>query len=253
MLAKRIVPCLDIDNGRVVKGVNFVDLRDAGDPVTLSKRYNDEGADEIVLLDISATHEGRQTMLDVVANIARQVFVPLTVGGGIASIEHAKKLLRSGADKVSVNSAAVRNPQLISELAAEFGSQAVVLAIDARLAEQKWEVTVNGGRVGTGLDAVEWAKQGVALGTGEILLTSMDADGVKTGFDLPLTSAIVEAVNVPVIASGGAGSQEHFLELFQSTGAHAALAASVFHFGTIEIPKLKEFLDLNQIVIRRTQ
>lgn len=252
MLAKRIVPCLDVDNGRVVKGVNFLNLRDAGDPVELAKRYNDEGADEIVILDISATHEGRQTMIEVVAKIAEQVFVPLTVGGGISTVEHAKQLLRSGADKVGVNSAAVRNPQLIRGLADNFGSQAVVLAVDARRKDSSWEVTVNGGRITTDLDAIKWIEQGVGLGAGEILLTSMDADGAKSGFDFPLNQAILHAVDVPVIASGGAGTKEHFLELFQKTKAHAALAASVFHFRTIEIPDLKEYLHTNEITIRRT-
>ncbi|QYK53607.1 MAG: imidazole glycerol phosphate synthase subunit HisF [Fimbriimonadaceae bacterium] len=252
MLAKRIIPCLDVDNGRVVKGVNFVNLRDAGDPVELAKRYNDEGADEIVLLDISATHEGRQTMLDVVAKIAEQVFIPLTVGGGISTVEQAKKLLRSGADKIGVNSAAVRNPQLIRELADNFGSQAVVLAVDARRKASAWEVTVNGGRIATDLDAIEWIERGVVLGAGEILLTLMDADGAKSGFDFPLNQTILNAVDVPVIASGGAGTKEHFLNLFQQTSTHAALAASVFHFGEIKIPDLKEYLSANKITVRRT-
>lgn len=252
MLAKRIIPCLDIDNGRVVKGVNFVNLRDAGDPVELAKRYNDEGADEIALLDINATHEGRETMVEVVAKIAEQVFVPLTVGGGISTVNQAKQLLYSGADKVAVNSAAVWNPLLIRELADHFGSQAVVLAVDARRKKSGWEVTVNGGRIATDLNAVEWIERGVALGAGEILLTSMDADGVKTGFDLPLNQAALDAVGVPIIASGGAGTKEHFCELFQQTKCHAALAASVFHFGSIEISDLKSYLEVNEIPVRRT-
>lgn len=252
MLAKRIVPCLDVADGRVVKGVNFVGLRDAGDPVELARRYSDDGADEIVFLDISATAEGRGTMVDVVENTAREVFVPLTVGGGIGDVAQAKRLLRAGADKVSVNSAAVRRPELVTELAQEFGSQAVVLAIDALRCRDSWTVTVDGGRTETGRDALDWALEAAHRGAGEILLTSMDKDGVKSGFDLPLTRAMVDRVPVPVVASGGAGSREHFLEVFKETGCHAALAASVFHFGEIEIPKLKEYLVQNGITARRT-
>lgn len=243
MLAKRIIPCLDVRDGRVVKGVNFVNIRDAGDPVELAKYYSDQGADEIVFLDITATHEQRKTVADVVRETAEQVFVPLTVGGGIRTVDDFAKLLRAGADKISVNSAAVRDKTLISKAADIFGSQCVVLAIDAKTRpDGGFEVVINGGRVWTGLDAVEWAKEAEQLGAGEILLTSMDADGTKAGFDLAMTKAITDAVNIPVIASGGCGSLAHFEEVFRETGADAALAASLFHFGELTVPQVKEYL-----------
>lgn len=248
-LAKRIIPCLDVHAGRVVKGVNFVNLRDAGDPVEAAGAYDEAGADELVFLDISATHEERAILLEVVAQVAERVFIPLTVGGGVRSLEDARRLLLAGADKVSVNSAAVKHPGLIQELADHFGSQAVVLAIDARWKGDFPEVHIAGGRIPTGLHAVEWAVKGVELGAGEILLTSMDQDGTKAGYDLKLTRMVAEAVNVPVIASGGAGRMEHFLEAFLAK-ADAALAASVFHFGEISIPKLKEFLAQRGLEVR---
>ena len=251
MLAKRIIPCLDVRDGRVVKGVNFVNIRDAGDPVELAKFYSDQGADEIVFLDITATSDGRATVADVVERTAAQVFVPLTVGGGIRTLDDFQQLLRAGADKISVNSAAVADPDLISRAAARFGSQCVVLAIDARRREDgSYEVVVAGGRKPTGLDAVEWAKRGEALGAGEILLTSMDADGTKAGFDLPMTAAITRAVGIPVIASGGCGSLEHFAQVFEQTGCDAALAASLFHFGELTVPQVKEFLNGRGIAVR---
>ncbi len=251
MLAKRIIPCLDVRDGRVVKGVNFVNIRDAGDPVELAKYYSDQGADEIVFLDITATSDNRETVADVVERTAAQVFVPLTVGGGIRTLEDFRLLLRAGADKISVNSAAVADPTLISRAAERFGSQCVVLAIDARSrGNGTWEVVVAGGRKPTGLDAVEWAKRGQALGAGEILLTSMDTDGTKTGFDLPLTRAVTQAVPIPVIASGGCGSLEHFAQVFEQTGCDAALAASLFHFGELTVPQVKEFLKGRGLPVR---
>ncbi len=251
MLAKRIIPCLDVRDGRVVKGVNFVNIRDAGDPVELAKYYSDQGADEIVFLDITATSDERKTVVDVVARTASQVFVPLTVGGGIRTLEDFQQLLRAGADKISVNSAAVKDPTLISMAAEHFGSQCVVLAIDAKgRGNGTWEVVTAGGRIPTGLDAVEWAKQGVALGAGEILLTSMDADGTKAGFDLPFTKAVADAVSVPVIASGGCGALEHFAQVFDATGCDAALAASLFHFGELTVPQVKEYLKSRDIPVR---
>ena len=249
MLTKRIIPCLDVDGGRVVKGVNFINLRDAGDPVELAKRYNDEGADELVFLDITASSDNRETMIDVVARTAQQVFIPLTVGGGIRSVADARKILHAGADKVSVNTAAVRRPELLRELSEEFGSQAVVLAIDARRSASGWNVFTAGGRHDEGIDAVRWAEQGDALGAGEILLTSMDTDGVQGGFDLALTNEVREATRVPVIASGGAGSLEDFCDVLQI--ADAALAASVFHFGTLTIAELKKFLANQHMAVRR--
>ncbi|MCD7803375.1 MAG: imidazole glycerol phosphate synthase subunit HisF [Clostridiales bacterium] len=252
MLAKRIIPCLDVRDGRVVKGVNFVNIRDAGDPVELATYYSDQGADEIVFLDITATHEARKTVADVVERTAAQVFVPLTVGGGIRTLEDFQLLLRAGADKISVNSAAVKNPALISQAAERFGSQCVVLAIDARRRpEGGFEVVVAGGRIPTGLDAVEWAKEGERLGAGEILLTSMDADGTKAGFDLELTRAVTQAVRIPVIASGGCGSLAHFAEVFRETDCDAALAASLFHFGELTVPQVKEYLRTQDIPVRR--
>lgn len=251
MLAKRIIPCLDVRDGRVVKGVNFVNIRDAGDPVELAKFYSDQGADEIVFLDITATSEVRDTVVDVVERTAEQVFVPLTVGGGIRSLEDFQRLLRAGADKISVNSAAVRDPSLIARAAELFGSQCVVLAIDARSrGDGTWEVVTAGGRNPTGLEAVEWAREGQRLGAGEILLTSMDADGTKAGFDLPLTRAVTQAVTIPVIASGGGGNLEHFTEVFEETDCDAALAASLFHFGELSVPQVKEFLRRWNIPVR---
>ena len=251
MLAKRIIPCLDVSDGRVVKGVNFVNIRDAGDPVALAKFYSDQGADEIVFLDITATSDKRDTVADVVERTASQVFVPLTVGGGIRTLEDFQRLLRAGADKISVNSAAVEDPTLISRAAERFGSQCVVLAIDARKrTDGTFEVVTAGGRTPTGLDAVEWAQQGEALGAGEILLTSMDADGTKAGFDLEMTRSVTQAVSIPVIASGGCGTQEHFAQVFQETGCDAALAASLFHFGELTVPQVKDFLRGKNIPVR---
>ena len=251
MLAKRIIPCLDVRDGRVVKGVNFVNIRDAGDPVELAKFYSDQGADEIVFLDITATSDARDTVADVVEQTAAQVFVPLTVGGGIRTLEDFQRLLRAGADKISVNSAAVKDNTLIARAAKRFGSQCVVLAIDARLRPEGWyEVVVAGGRTPTGVDAVEWARRGQELGAGEILLTSMDADGTKAGFDLEMTRAVANAVSIPVIASGGCGSMEHFAQVFEETGCDAALAASLFHFGELTVPQVKEFLRGRNIPVR---
>ena len=251
MLTKRIIPCLDVKEGRVVKGTNFVGLRDAGDPVERAAAYDLEEADELVFLDITATYEERKTMLDVIRRTAAEVFMPLTVGGGINSVEDIRNTLRAGADKTYLNSAAVKNPKLIADGAKLFGSQCIVLAIDAKkVGEGKWEVYVAGGRKPTGLDAVEWAKKGVALGAGEILLTSMDADGTKNGYDIPLTKAISSAVNVPVIASGGAGSLEDFYEVLTEGGADAVLAASVFHFKTFTIRQVKEYLKSRGIEVR---
>ena len=251
MHTKRIIPCLDVKEGRVVKGTNFVGLRDAGDPVERAAAYDLEGADELVFLDITATFEERKAMLDVIKKTAGQVFMPLTVGGGISSVEDIRKALRAGADKTSLNSAAVKNPQLIAEGAKLFGSQCIVLAIDARrVGDHKWEVYVQGGRKPTGLDAVEWAKQGVALGAGEILLTSMDADGTKNGYDVELTKAITSAVNVPVIASGGAGKLEDFYEVLVEGGADAVLAASLFHYKELSIAEVKGYLRSKGIEVR---
>lgn len=251
MLAKRIIPCLDVKEGRVVKGTNFVGLRDAGDPVELARAYSDMGADEIVFLDITATSDGRATVADVVERTAGQVFVPLTVGGGIRTLEDFRLLLRAGADKISVNSAAVDDPTLISRAAERFGSQCVVLAVDARIREDGgYEVVVHGGRKPTGLDAVEWVKRGQELGAGEILLTSMDADGTKAGFDLPMLQAVTRAVHIPVIASGGCGSLEHFAQVFEETDCDAALAASLFHFGELTVPQVKEYLRTQGIPVR---
>src|SRR6202051_1587870 len=244
MLVKRIIPCLDRTGGRVVKGVNFVNLRDAGDPVELAARYNKQGADELVFLDITASSDGRDTMVDVVARTAREVFIPLTVGGGIRTVGDARRILHAGADKVSVNTAAVRRPELISELSCELGAQAVVLAIDARQRlDGGWNVFTRGGRDDEGLDALEWAKRGEALGAGEILLTSMDTDGVQTGFDCPLTRTVSRATHIPVIASGGAGTPEHFVRVLTEGEAAAALAASVFHYGAYTGDDLKEGLN----------
>lgn len=251
MLTKRIIPCLDIRDGRVVKGVNFVDIRDAGDPVEAAVMYNTAGADELVLLDINASHEKRGTMLDVVARVAEQVFIPFTVGGGISSVDQIRDLLRLGADKVSINSPALRNPDFIEEAAMRFGSQCVVVAIDVkRRDESGWDVYVNGGRVNTGKDALEWAREAVRRGAGEILLTSMDADGVGEGYDLEVTRAVADAVAVPVIASGGAGTMAHFRDALTMGGADAALAATLFHFRIMEIMDLKRYLAGEGIPVR---
>ena len=251
MYAKRIIPCLDVKNGRVVKGVSFVNLRDAGDPVECAAAYDKAGADELVLLDITATHEGRSTMIDIVERVANSVFIPFTVGGGIKSVDDFKELLRAGADKISVNSAAVRNPQLINETAYKFGSQCVVCAIDAKRNGNGWEVYLNGGRIPTGIDAVKWAKEAYERGAGEILLTSMDCDGQKKGYDNELNRAVSESVGIPVIASGGAGKMEHFKDAFTKGKADAVLAASLFHFREIGIPELKGYLAENGIPVRR--
>jgi cyclase len=248
MLAKRIIPCLDVADGRVVKGVNFVDLRDAGDPVELAARYNEQGADELVFLDVAATVENRTTLVELVARTAREVFIPLTVGGGIRSVDDAKAVIRAGADKVSINSAAVWRPELIRDLSEEFGCQAVVLAIDARRDGEMWRVFTKGGRQAEELDVIEWAQRAEQLGAGEILLTSMDADGVQTGFDIALTSAVRSAVRVPVIASGGAGALEDFSTILKV--ADAALAASVFHFGTLSIAEVKAHVTQSGIAVR---
>ena len=248
MLAKRIIPCLDVANGRVVKGVNFVDLRDAGDPVELAARYNEQGADELVFLDVAATVENRTTLVELVARTARQVFIPLTVGGGIRSVDDAKVVIRAGADKVSINSAAVWRPELIRELSEEFGCQAVVLAIDARRDGEMWRVFTKGGRQAEELDVIEWSQRAEQLGVGEILLTSMDADGVQTGFDIALTSAVRSVVRVPVIASGGAGALGDFSTILKV--ADAALAASVFHFGTLSVAEVKAHVAQSGIAVR---
>ncbi len=247
--AKRIIPCLDVKDGRVVKGVNFVGLRDAGDPVEVAKRYNEEGADELTFLDIGASHEGRDTIVDIVEKVAKEVFIPLTVGGGIRKLDDIYALLNVGCDKVSVNSAAVKRPELIDEGAKRFGAQCIVVAIDVKKTGDKYHVYLNGGRVDTGIDAIAWAKEAVERGAGEILLTSMDTDGTKAGFDLPITRAISELVNVPVIASGGAGTMEHMKEAFEN-GADAALAASIFHYREIDIMELKHYLSENGIPVR---
>ena len=252
MLTKRIIPCLDVKEGRVVKGTNFVGLRDAGDSVELAKRYDEERADELVFLDISASHEGRATMIEVAKNCAAQVFIPFTVGGGIRNIANMRALLKAGADKISVNTAAVENPNIISEGAKKFGSQCIVLAVDAKRRDDNsgWEVYTHGGRKNTEIDAIDWVKKAVGLGAGEILLTSMDADGTKDGYDIELTRAVSEAVHVPVIASGGAGTLEHFFKVLTEGKADAVLAASVFHYGKYSIRKVKEFLRIRGIEVR---
>jgi imidazole glycerol-phosphate synthase subunit HisF len=250
MLAKRIIPCLDVKDGRTVKGTNFVNLRDAGDAVELAKIYSEQGADELVFLDITATVEKRKTLAELVKKIAAEINIPFTVGGGINSVEDIEILLSSGADKVSINTSAVKNPQILADAAKNFGSQCVVLAIDAKQVENVWKVFLNGGRVATDLDAIVWAKRGVNLGAGEILLTSMNADGTRDGFEIELTRLVSESVNVPVIASGGAGSLEHFTEVFEQGKADAALAASIFHFREIEIPILKNYLRAQNIEVR---
>ena len=252
MLAKRIIPCLDVKDGRVVKGVNFVNFKDAGDPAELARFYSDQGADEIVFLDITASHEARATVADVVLRTARQVFVPLAVGGGIRSVEDFNTLLRAGADKISVNSAAVRDKTLIEKAADKFGSQCVVLAIDAKMKDDgSYEVYINGGRIPTGIDAVQWAMEGERLGAGEILLTSMDCDGTRAGFDIKMVKAVTAAVKIPVIASGGGGTLEHFKQVFQEADADAALAASLFHYGELSVQEVKDYLKQEGIAVRR--
>ncbi len=248
--AKRIIPCLDVDNGRVVKGVNFVGLRDAGDPVEVAKRYNDEGADEITFLDITASHEERDTIVHIVEEVAKEVFIPLTVGGGIRKLDDIYKLLNVGCDKVSINSAAIKNPDFINEGAQRFGSQCIVVAIDAKRTGDGWNIYLNGGRKDTGIDAIQWAKEAYDRGAGEILLTSMDADGTKAGFDNALNLAISSSINIPVIASGGAGTMEHIKDAFTKGGADAALAASIFHFKEIDIMDLKHYLQNENIPVR---
>lgn len=251
MLAKRIIPCLDVKDGRVVKGVNFVDIRDAGDPVELAKFYSDQGADEVVFLDITATSDARRSVVDVIEDTGKKVFVPLTVGGGIRTTEDFTEILRAGADKISVNSAAVKNPSLITEAAELFGSQCVVVAIDAKAKEEGgWEVYVAGGRTPTGLDLVEWARKAEELGAGELLVTSMDADGTKAGFDIPMLKAVTDAVSIPVIASGGAGCLKDFADVFREADVDAALAASLFHYGTLTVPQVKEYLRGQGIPVR---
>ncbi|OQX72835.1 MAG: imidazole glycerol phosphate synthase subunit HisF [Campylobacteraceae bacterium 4484_4] len=250
--AKRIIPCLDVDNGRVVKGVNFVGLRDAGDPVEVAKRYNEEGADELTFLDIGASHEGRDTIVDVVKKVAQEVFIPLTVGGGIRKLDDIYSLLNVGCDKVSINSAAIDRPDFINESAKRFGSQCIVVAIDAkRVSKENWNIFVHGGRKDTGIDAIEWAKEAYDRGAGELLVTSMDADGTKAGFDNELNRRINEVVNIPIIASGGAGTMEHIRDAFTVGLADAALAASIFHFKEIDIMDLKHYLLEQNIPVRR--
>ena len=253
MFTKRIIPCLDVKNGRVVKGVNFVDLKDAGDPVEIAKAYDKAGADEVVFLDITASSDQRGTVVDMVRKVAANVFIPFTVGGGIRTVDDFKMLLREGADKISINSSAINNPQLIGDAAQKFGSQCVVVAIDAkkRADGSGWNIYKNGGRIDVGIDAVEWAKKAESLGAGEILLTSMDCDGTKAGYDNELTRIIAENVDIPVIASGGAGNKEHFYDTLTEGKADAALAASLFHFNELKISDLKEYLDQRGISVRR--
>jgi len=254
MLTKRIIPCLDVDRGRVVKGVNFLNLRDAGDPVEVARRYEDAGADELVFLDISASHEGRQIMLDVVRRVSEQIFMPFTVGGGIRTLDDATRLIQAGAEKVSINSAAVKNPELVRQVARKFGSCATVVNIDPRRISHAgrivWEVHINGGRVPTGLEAVAWAREVEKLGAGEIVLTSMDADGTKNGYDIEMTRAVSEAVGIPVVASGGAGHPEHLYQVLTQGKADAALAASIFHYNEFSIPSTKEFLARRGVPVR---
>lgn len=254
-LAKRIIPCLDVDNGRVVKGVQFVDIRDAGNPVEVAKRYNEQGADEITFLDITATHQGRATTVNMVEEIAREVFIPLTVGGGIRSVEDIRVMLNAGADKVGINSAAVTNPEFVREASEKFGAQCIVVAIDAKKVSAegepgRWEIFTHGGRKSTGIDAVEWAIKMAAYGAGEILLTSMDQDGVKSGYDLGVTRAISDAVDIPVIASGGVGNLQHLVDGVVEGKADAVLAASIFHFGEYSVPEAKQFMASQGIEIR---
>lgn len=251
MLAKRIIPCLDVKNGRVVKGINFINLRDAGDPVELAQRYDEAGADEIVFLDITASHEKRKIMLDVARQTAEEVFIPFTVGGGLRSIEDIREILKAGADKISLNTSAVKNAKLISDSSKKFGSQCIVVAIDGKkIGKDKWIVYINGGRTKTDLDVVKWARQVEKLGAGEILLTSTDRDGTKLGYNIPLTRAVTSAVNIPVIASGGAGKPEHLLEVIEKADADAVLAASIFHYSEYAIKEIKKFLQKNGVIVR---
>lgn len=250
MLAKRIIPCLDVTAGRVVKGVNFVNITDVGDPVEIAKEYERQGADELVFLDITASHEGRDTLKEVVAGCAAEVFMPLTVGGGIRTVEDFRTILRAGADKISVNSSAVKDETLISRAADVFGSQCVVVAMDAKWKDGHWEIYINGGRIPTGLDAVEWATRAERLGAGELLITSMDADGTKDGYDIKMLDAVCREVNIPVIASGGAGCLDDFREVFEKTGSDAALAASLFHYNELKIRDVKEYLNESGIPVR---
>lgn len=250
MLKKRIIPCLDIKDGRTVKGINFVDIKDAGDPIELAKKYILEGADELVFLDITATNEKRKTLAELVEKIAKEINIPFTVGGGINTVEDAATIIKAGADKISINSAAVKNPSLIKEIADRFGSQAVVVAVDTKFENNDWFVYVNGGKVATGITTLDWVKQAAQLGAGEILLTSMNNDGTKQGFAIDITNAVSASINIPVIASGGAGTKEHFVEVFQNTKATGGLAASIFHFGEIPIPVLKQYLKEQNINIR---
>ena len=251
MLAKRIIPCLDVKDGRVVKGTKFLDLKDAGDPVELAKYYNKEGADELCFLDITASHEKRKTIIEIVQSVANQVFIPFTVGGGISEVEHMKNILRAGADKITINTSAIKNPDLIKEGARAFGSQCIVLAIDAKKQNSdKWDVYIKGGRENTGLDVIEWVKKAVSLGAGEILLTSMDADGTKAGYNIELTKRVVEAVNVPVIASGGAGKMSHIIDVFKKTNCDAALLASILHYKNVTIKQIKEEMEKGKLAVR---
>jgi len=250
MLKKRIIPCLDIKDGRTVKGINFVGIKDAGDPIELAKNYIKQGADELVFLDITATIENRSTLIDLVKRIAKEINIPFTVGGGISSVEDVSKLIEAGADKVSINSSAVKRPELITEIAETFGSQCVVVAIDTKCEDSEWKVFVNGGRKATGLNTVEWAQQVEEKGAGEILLTSMNNDGTKAGFAIDITDQVSSSINIPVIASGGAGSKEHFKNVFEQTKATGGLAASIFHYGEIPIPELKNYLKEQKIAIR---
>lgn len=251
MLAKRLVPCLDIKDGMVVKGTKFKDIKTVDDPVTLAKIYSDVGADELVFYDISASHEGRGTFLDIAKNVAENISIPFTIGGGIRTVDDFDAALKAGADKISINSSAVKNPQLIKEASLRFGAQCVVLSMDVlQTGDNKWEVVVNGGRIKTGMDAIEWAIKGENLGAGELVINSIDSDGVKDGYDIPLLKAIREVVQIPIIASGGAGTMEHFKDVFQESNVDAALAASVFHFGEIEIKDLKKYLQNNNIEMR---
>ena len=250
MLKKRIIPCLDIKDGRTVKGINFVDIRDAGDPIELAKKYVQDGADELVFLDITATLEKRKTLATLVEKIAKEINIPFTVGGGINELEDVSVVIKAGADKVSINSSAVKNPTLISDIANQFGSQAVVVAIDTKFENNEWMVYVSGGKIATGIKTLDWAKQASALGAGEILLTSMNNDGTKNGFALDITNTISSALNIPVIASGGAGNMEHFVDVFTQTKATGALAASIFHFGEVGIVELKNYLKTQNIKVR---